>query len=113
MGRRLAESEAAPQRVERDSWWSVIAFGLMAIGVYLLLAAHLLLAAIHASALVWAAGFTVPLAFFIGAGLALGAGSGWRLSEQGAALPALLLGSPSSVGRREKIPASPQASAPR
>jgi hypothetical protein len=113
MGSRLVPSDHAGQGVETDSWWSVIAFALMAIGVYLLLAAHLLLAAVHASALVWAAGFTVPLAFFVGAGLALGAGSSWRLSEQVAALPALLLGSPSSVGRREKTPASPQASAPR
>jgi hypothetical protein len=113
MGRRVVESEAAAQRVEPDSWWSLIAFGLMAIGVYLLLAAHLILAAVDASALVWAAGITVPLGFFIGAGLALGAGSGWRLGEQVAALPALLLGSPSSVGHREKTTASPQASAPR
>jgi hypothetical protein len=110
---RLVRSDHRGQRVEPDSWWSVIAFGLMAIGVYLLLAAHLILAAIHVSPLVWAAGFTVPLAFFIGAGLALGAGSGWRISEQAAALPALLLGSPSFFGRRERTRTSAQPSAPR
>jgi hypothetical protein len=106
-------ADHAGERVEPDSWWSLIAFGLMAIGVYLLLGAHLILAAISASPSVWVAGFTVPLAFFIGAGLALGAGSGWRLSELAAALPALLLGSPSFFGRRERPQTSRQASAPR
>jgi hypothetical protein len=111
MGRLVGSDHG--QRVEPDSWWSVIAFGLMAFGVYLLLAAHLILAAIHASALVWAAGFIVPLAFFIGAGLALGVGSGWRLREQAAAVPALLLGSPSLFGRRERTQTSLQATAPK
>jgi hypothetical protein len=78
---------------ETDSLWWLVSLVLMAIGLYLLLALHVLIEVVHASALVWTAGFTVPVAFFVGAGLALGAGAEFSFREQVSAIPAVLLGS--------------------
>jgi hypothetical protein len=87
------------RRVKKDSLWWLVSLVLMAIGLYLLLAVHLILDAIDASALVWTAGLAVPVALFVGAGLALGAEAGFNLHEQARAVPALLLGS-APVGSR-------------
>lgn len=78
---------------ENDSWWWVVSLVLMAVGGYVLLAGHLILDALHASALLWAAGFALATAFFLGAGFALGKQAGFNLREQVEASPALLLGS--------------------
>jgi hypothetical protein len=98
------------RQVEADSWWWVVSLALMATGVYLLLAAHLILDVIHASALVWAAWLAVPVAFFVGAGLALGAEAGFSLREQARAVPAVLLGS-APVGSRPKETSSERQAA--
>lgn len=87
---------------EADSWWWVLSLVLMAIGLYLLLTVHLLYDVIQAPALVWAAGFAVPVAFFIGAGLSLGQEAGFGLREQVRAIPAVLLGSAPLGSRPEK-----------
>jgi hypothetical protein len=66
---------------EADSWWWLVSLVLVAIGLYLLLAVHLIFEVIRASAPVWAAGFAVPVAFFVGAGLALGQEAGFGVRE--------------------------------
>jgi hypothetical protein len=102
LGQGLNEALTQKRRqVEADSWWWVVSLALMATGLYLLLAVHLILDVIHASALVWAAGLAVPVAFFVGAGLALGAEAGFSLREQTRAVPAVLFGS-APVGSRPK-----------
>jgi hypothetical protein len=98
-------NEALTQKRHRggaDSWWWLASLVLMAIGLYLLLAVHLILDVLHASPLVWVAGFAVPLAFFIGAGLALGTEAGYSLREQARAIPAVLLGSAPLRSRPEE-----------
>ena len=87
---------------EADSWWWLLSLVLMAIGLYLLLTVHLLYDVVQAPALVWAAGFAVPVAFFIGAGLALGQEAGFGLREQVRAIPAVLLGSAPLGSRLER-----------
>jgi hypothetical protein len=91
------------QSSEADSWWWLASLVLMAMGLYLLLTVHLLYDVVHASAPVWAAGFAVPVAFFIGAGLALGREAGLRLREQVRAIPAVLLGSAPLGSRPEEL----------
>jgi hypothetical protein len=101
------EDEALTHRGRRgdaDTLWWLVSLVLMAIGLYLLLALHLLIEVVHASALVWAAGFAVPLALFVGAGLALGAEAGFSFREQAAAIPAVLLGSAPLGSRPEQPP---------
>jgi hypothetical protein len=66
---------------EADSWWWLVSLVLVAIGLYLLLAVHLIFEVIRASAPVWAAGFAVPVALFVGAGLALGQEAGFGVRE--------------------------------
>jgi hypothetical protein len=85
-----------------DSWWWLASLVLMAIGLYLLLSVHLLYDVIHAPALVWAAGFAVPVAFFVGAGLALGREAGLGIQQQVRAIPAVLLGSAPLGSRPEE-----------
>jgi hypothetical protein len=106
----------------------LVSLVLLAIGLYLLLAVHLILEVIRASALVWAAGFAVPVAFFVGAGLALGREAGFGVREQVRTIPAVLLGSaplgrrpekPSTVGKsddetfRDERPLRPRSAVPR
>jgi hypothetical protein len=93
-----------------DTLWWLISLVLMAVGMYVLLTLHLLIEVVHASALVWAAGFAVPVAFFIGAGLALGAEAGFGLREQVSAIPALLLGSAPLGSRPERDSATDSSS---
>jgi hypothetical protein len=90
---------------ENDQWWLFVSLVLMAVGAYVLLAVHLILDAIHASALIWAAGFALTAAFFIGAGFALGKHAGFTFREQVEASPALLLGSEPFGSRPEETPA--------
>jgi hypothetical protein len=97
------------RRDEADSYWWVAALVLMAIGLYVLLALHLLVDVVHASALVWAAGFAVPVGFFVGAGLALGEEAGFSIREQISAIPAVLLGSAPLGSRPEDPPTKPAA----
>ena len=94
---------------EADSWWWLLSLVLMAIGLYLLLTVHLLYDVVQAPALVWAAGFAVPVAFFIGAGLALGQEAGFGLREQVRAIPAVLLGS-APLGSRLEEPSKVEES---
>ena len=94
---------------EADSWWWLLSLVLMAIGLYLLLTVHLLYDVVQAPALVWAAGFAVPVAFFIGAGLALGQEAGFGLREQVRAIPAVLLGS-APLGSRPEEPSKVEES---
>jgi hypothetical protein len=96
------------QSGEADSHWWVVSLVLMAVGLYLLLTLHLLIDVVHASALVWAACFAVPVAFFVGAGLALGAQAGFSFREQGSAIPAVLLGS-APLGSRPEQPSAKRA----
>jgi hypothetical protein len=95
---------------EADSWWWLFSLVLLAIGLYFLLAVHLIFEVTRASALVWVAGFAVPVAFFIGAGLALGQEAGFALREQGRAVPAVLLGSAPLGGRPEATRSGSQCS---
>jgi hypothetical protein len=103
--------EALTQRGRRDEadklWW-LVSLVLMAIGLYLLLALHLLIEVVHASTLVWASGFAVPVALFVGAGLALGAEAGFSFREQVSAIPAVLLGS-APLGSRPEQPSAKRA----
>ena len=94
---------------EADSWWWFASLVLIAMGLYLLLTVHLLYDVVHASAAVWAAGFAVPGAFFIGAGLALGRETGLRLREQVRAIPAVLLGSAPLGSRPEELSKAQQS----
>jgi hypothetical protein len=94
-----------PSSSENDQWWLFVSLVLMAVGAYVLLAVHLILDAIHASALIWAAGFALTAAFFIGAGFALGKHAGFTFREQVEASPALLLGSEPFGSRPEETPA--------
>ena len=94
---------AEHQPGEADSWWWLLSLVLMAIGLYLLLTAHLLYDVVQAPALIWAAGYAVPVAFFIGAGLALGQEAGFGAREQMRAIPAVLLGS-APLGSRPEEP---------
>ena len=100
---------AEHQPGEADSWWWLLSLVLMAIGLYLLLTAHLLYDVVQAHALIWAAGYAVPVAFFIGAGLALGQEAGFGLREQVRAIPAVLLGS-APLGSRLEEPSKVEES---
>jgi hypothetical protein len=110
-GQGLDEALSRGRRpAEPDALWWVISLVLMAVGVYVLLALHLLIEVVHASALVWAAGFAVPVAFFVGAGLALGAEAGFSFREQVSAIPAVLLGSAPLGSRPERRSATDSSS---
>jgi hypothetical protein len=110
-GQGLDEALTRSRRpAEAGTLWWLISLVLMAAGLYVLLALHLLIEVVHASALVWAAGFAVPVAFFIGAGLALGAEAGFGLREQVSTIPALLLGSAPLGSRPEQHSATDSSS---
>jgi hypothetical protein len=110
LGQGLEEALTQERRPgEAASWWWLVSLVLLAIGLYLLLTVHLLYDVIHASALVWVAGFALPVAFFIGAALALGQEAGFGLREQVRAIPAVLLGS-APLGSRTEEPSKVQQS---